>query len=269
MNNDQQPPTPPPTLPEVRAEGVHDWGSHGLPCRVCGMTLTQFFKRGMEGTARGCDTPPAPVPASGGLPLRALIVHWRIMAADMPLMRCEPVLECANQLEKLIDGLAPQPPSGGALFTDEDMAEAVRVLAAPVPEDSWPVHVGHCCKDHGCKYGYEKCPVVLGLANQEHPCEDCQPPSAGAGDGPTPWHEQYMAELQRAEDLAEKYKDEGDMYGCNFHQGRASGLIGIDIIAGQILVKLEQTLAAREQEIEGLRAEVQRLTIKLSDSHHE
>lgn len=32
----------------------------------------------------------------------------------------------------------------------------------------------HCCKDHGCKYGYDDCPVVLGTVVQEFPCEDCR-----------------------------------------------------------------------------------------------
>ena len=31
----------------------------------------------------------------------------------------------------------------------------------------------HCCKNHGCKYGYEKCPVSTGAVAQEHLCEHC------------------------------------------------------------------------------------------------
>ena len=38
---------------------------------------------------------------------------------------------------------------------------------------SIPVHKGHCCKVHGCKYGEEDCPVVLGKVKQTHPCMDC------------------------------------------------------------------------------------------------
>lgn len=29
----------------------------------------------------------------------------------------------------------------------------------------------HCCTLHGCKYGYDDCPVVLGTVEQENYCE--------------------------------------------------------------------------------------------------
>lgn len=32
----------------------------------------------------------------------------------------------------------------------------------------------HCCKEHGCKYGFDDCPVVGGTAVQEYPCENCR-----------------------------------------------------------------------------------------------
>jgi len=35
------------------------------------------------------------------------------------------------------------------------------------------VHVHHCCKKHGCKYGNEDCPVAYGDVEQVHPCMDC------------------------------------------------------------------------------------------------
>lgn len=31
----------------------------------------------------------------------------------------------------------------------------------------------HCCVDHGCKYGYPDCPVVLKSVIQDHHCQDC------------------------------------------------------------------------------------------------
>lgn len=31
----------------------------------------------------------------------------------------------------------------------------------------------HCCLRHGCKYGYDDCPVVLKVARQQYPCEHC------------------------------------------------------------------------------------------------
>jgi len=35
------------------------------------------------------------------------------------------------------------------------------------------VHTSHCCVRHGCKYGDEDCPVVLGTHKQKYDCEDC------------------------------------------------------------------------------------------------
>lgn len=35
-------------------------------------------------------------------------------------------------------------------------------------------HVTHCCVIHGCKYRDDDCPVVLGIAEQDGPCEDCE-----------------------------------------------------------------------------------------------
>ena len=31
----------------------------------------------------------------------------------------------------------------------------------------------HCCVEHGCKYGYKDCPVVIGKVRQKYFCEDC------------------------------------------------------------------------------------------------
>ena len=36
------------------------------------------------------------------------------------------------------------------------------------------VHAEHCCKEHGCKYSEQDCPVVTGEMEQSHPCQDCQ-----------------------------------------------------------------------------------------------
>ena len=35
------------------------------------------------------------------------------------------------------------------------------------------VHKSHCCKWHGCKYGYKDCPVVNGEEKQLYLCEEC------------------------------------------------------------------------------------------------
>jgi hypothetical protein len=35
------------------------------------------------------------------------------------------------------------------------------------------VHIAHCCRIHGCKYGDPDCPVELDLVEQDYPCESC------------------------------------------------------------------------------------------------
>lgn len=35
------------------------------------------------------------------------------------------------------------------------------------------VHSSHCCKWHGCKYGNEDCPVIMGIVEQKYLCEYC------------------------------------------------------------------------------------------------
>jgi len=35
------------------------------------------------------------------------------------------------------------------------------------------VHIGHCSKDHGCKYSDRFCPVASGMFKQDYPCESC------------------------------------------------------------------------------------------------
>jgi hypothetical protein len=36
------------------------------------------------------------------------------------------------------------------------------------------VHIEHCCRLHGCKYGDCNCPVVLGKIRQDYLCEWCE-----------------------------------------------------------------------------------------------
>lgn len=40
-------------------------------------------------------------------------------------------------------------------------------------KERYGVHITHCCILHGCKYGYEDCPVELGEVKQEYTCQDC------------------------------------------------------------------------------------------------
>jgi hypothetical protein len=43
-----------------------------------------------------------------------------------------------------------------------------------IPKEDWGVHETHCCSKHGCKYCDTDCPVVLGLTEQQYPCEWCK-----------------------------------------------------------------------------------------------
>ena len=40
--------------------------------------------------------------------------------------------------------------------------------------DKIGVHIAHCCKWHGCKYGDPDCPVVSGEVEQEALCWRCE-----------------------------------------------------------------------------------------------
>lgn len=42
-------------------------------------------------------------------------------------------------------------------------------------KSDWGVHEHHCCMEHGCKYGTEDCPVILGETQQLYRCESCPP----------------------------------------------------------------------------------------------
>lgn len=56
---------------------------------------------------------------------------------------------------------------------EKDQLE-IKKINYKVEKGHWGVHETHCCSIHGCKYGYEDCPVVLGgLIKQKYKCEDC------------------------------------------------------------------------------------------------
>jgi len=40
-------------------------------------------------------------------------------------------------------------------------------------KSEYGVHKTHCCVKHGCKYGYEDCPVVSEEIKQDYFCESC------------------------------------------------------------------------------------------------
>ena len=57
----------------------------------------------------------------------------------------------------------------------QKIAKQMLINKALENKDRWGVHESHCCPKHGCKYGDEECPVVLGLTQKhnEH-CEMCE-----------------------------------------------------------------------------------------------
>lgn len=55
-----------------------------------------------------------------------------------------------------------------------DKLHAITLDMNNLDKDMEPeVHANHCCVIHGCKYGDEDCPVVLGKVKQEYKCEFC------------------------------------------------------------------------------------------------
>ena len=41
-------------------------------------------------------------------------------------------------------------------------------------KEEYGYHRGHCCAEHGCKYGEDECPVLSGEILQIYPCEECE-----------------------------------------------------------------------------------------------
>lgn len=73
--------------------------------------------------------------------------------------------------------LVPNTVKGDGYLCEGLAKRQPRFPAAPVPVEKWGVHESHCCKRHGCQYeSYEKCPVVAGAVDQEHPCDRCSDP---------------------------------------------------------------------------------------------
>jgi hypothetical protein len=52
-------------------------------------------------------------------------------------------------------------------------ADAAEIGESTIPRSRWGVHETHCCFEHGCKYGDQDCPVVVGLTEQVYACDDC------------------------------------------------------------------------------------------------
>jgi hypothetical protein len=48
-----------------------------------------------------------------------------------------------------------------------------KMIGGIIMADNYSVHISHCCKWHGCKYGDPDCPVMLGKVEQEYLCEYC------------------------------------------------------------------------------------------------
>jgi hypothetical protein len=74
----------------------------------------------------------------------------------------------------------------------------------------------HCCVYHGCKYGYDDCPVVLGKVDQDHICEDCDYIGLKTVEEAKNWAEIEnnpgikMAAIQNGLMKIEEYKDQPD-----------------------------------------------------------
>ena len=71
---------------------------------------------------------------------------------------------------------------------DQEMLDTIRVPQLSLEEQNalpegdqrtpgtrlwYGVHRTHCCKEHGCKYRNDDCPVANGRIKQSGPCEEC------------------------------------------------------------------------------------------------
>ena len=65
--------------------------------------------------------------------------------------------------------------------------------------DDRAVHISHCCKYHGCKYGDENCPVVKGEVKQTYLCEQCHEILQDK--------EHYLQQLSMAEEIEAMQKN--------------------------------------------------------------
>lgn len=61
----------------------------------------------------------------------------------------------------------------GATMSGEDNVVVEDDLRVTIPVGDPCIHTGHCCVEHGCKYGDVDCPVWLAAKKQGFPCESC------------------------------------------------------------------------------------------------
>lgn len=92
----------------------------------------------------------------------------------------------AKEMDKVIEAREASSPKAIAARHAKSLAlldeyirttppEEVQALADSVStsilRENWGVHIAHCCLKHGCKYGYNDCPVFVGVAKQDGECE--------------------------------------------------------------------------------------------------
>jgi hypothetical protein len=90
-------------------------------------------------------------------------------------------------------------------------------------------HPTHCCITHGCKYGYDDCPVYLKEETQEYPCEDCYYES-GSYD-PKAIHSEYLGLLGRVEAFlkeTDQIPDDDDVLEVSVSGDRMVAFYGYD-----------------------------------------
>ena len=92
---------------------------------------------------------------------------------DGPCKACEDAAKVCDEIRSGADSLSVD-------FAAEQCADAIRAscrhaqpAASETPREYASVHDAHCCVRHGCKYGDEDCPVVLGKETGVK-CEYCE-----------------------------------------------------------------------------------------------
>jgi len=75
-------------------------------------------------------------------------------------------------------------------------------------KERYGVHITHCCYLHGCKYGYDDCPVSTGEVKQEYVCEYCSDEGYKEVKEITSLIGKKMIDKEELESLIERYKEE-------------------------------------------------------------
>lgn len=186
-------------------------------------------------------TPPAPVPPDGYSPVTpiigssppGLLFFGRGLSTQWELWTDELTPEAIGNFYFATPTPPPEPAQAGACDAID------QIVAAAFRAKSDPGTFTPRADDYGEALGsWERRAMAIALA----PFRRAPSPTPGEGRGETPWDVQYLVEHQLSEDRAKECAAENDGYGRNFHEGRASGMVTMDIMAREHITELRDAL---------------------------